>query len=127
MADEIHIPDDVKAAHDLGVKLRADGYSVGFEADDVLDEQTFADHKEQAAKTLFDEDVASFYLAVERDQHTDYSTSCIVQDQSVWGISQIQMLGAHFRMVHDALPLSTSELIDAMVDEAITIDEDEDA
>lgn len=38
-------------------------------------------------------------------------------------LAQIQMLGAHFRSVLEASGLETTTLVDAMVDEAIAIEE----
>lgn len=122
--DRIEAPSDVQAAHDLTTSLRADGYSVGFDVDDVVAD--FPEHKQQATELLEGDDVSSFFLVVERGESADYSTSVIVDDDVVWGVSQIQMLGAHFRTVLDALPLSTTDLVSAVVDEALTIDEETD-
>ena len=119
--DRTGAPDDVELAHDLTTTLRADGYTVGFDSSDVVGD--FDEHKQTAGELLEGDDVSSFFLVVERGETTDYSTSVIVADSTVWGVSQIQMLGAHFRTVLDSLPLSTETLISAMVDEAVTIDE----
>lgn len=122
MPDRVHAPEDVQLAHDLTTALRADGYTVGFDTDEVVED--FADHKQQAAALLEGDDISSFFLVVERSgDTTDYSTSVIVENSTVWGVSQIQMLGAHFRTIYDALPLSTEDLISAIVDEALTIDD----
>lgn len=123
--ERIHGPSDVELAHDLTTSLRADGYTVGFDTDeDVVD--GFDDHKQEAAELLEGDDVSSFFLVVERGENADYATSVIVEDNVVWGLAQIQMLGAHFRTVLDALPFGTEGLISAIVDEALTIDEDGD-
>lgn len=119
--DEVEAPTELKKAHELTTKLRADGYSVGFDADDLVDD--FDDHREQSIALLEADDVSAFFLVVERDQQTDFSSSVVVSDPVVYGVSQIQMLGAHFRTVLDNTGLETTELVESMVDEALVIDE----
>ena len=114
-------PPTVKAAHDLATALRNDGYTVGFNAEDVVED--FDEHADQAQAQLDADDLAAFFVVAHREGQTDYSSSVVVRDDVAWGVTQIEMLGAHFRTVLEALPLDTSELIDAMVDEAVTIDE----
>lgn len=113
---------ELKAAHELTTKLRADGYSVGFDADDLVED--FDDHREQAHEVLDGDDVSAYFLVVERGQNADFSSSVVVDDPVVYGVSQIQMLGAHFRTVLDNTGLDTSELVESMVDEALAIDAD---
>lgn len=117
-------PPEVKAAHDIATTLRNDGYTIGFGSSDVVDD--FDDHAIAAKRMLDVEDLGAFFVVSHRDGQTDYSTSVVLRDDVAWGVIQIEMLGAHFRAVLEALPLDTSDLIDAMVDEAITIDENED-
>lgn len=115
---------DVKAAHDLAVSLRNDGYSVGFDSSDVVDD--FDDHVSAGRELLDADDLGGYFVIAHRQGQTDYASSVIVRDPVAHGVVQIEMLGAHFRTVLDALPLSTAELVDAMVDEAITVDDVED-
>jgi hypothetical protein len=114
---------DLKAVHDLQTALRNEGYTVGFGADDVVAD--FDDHVHDAQAQLDADDLAAFFVIAHREGQTDYASSVIVDDEVAWGVTQIQLLGAHFRTVLDALPLDTTDLIDAMVDEALTLDEDE--
>lgn len=114
-------PSDVKAAHDLVTALRNEGHTVGFESGDLVD--AFDDHVERAQAQLDADDLAAFYVIAHRQGQTDYSSSVVVDDSVIWGLIQVEMLGAHFRTVLESLPLDTTELIDAMVDEALAIDE----
>lgn len=114
-------PPRVKAAHDLATALRNEGYTVGFDADDVVED--FDDHAAAARGQLDADDLAAFFVVAHREGQTDYSSSVVVRDDVAWGVTQIEMLGAHFRTVLEALPLETTDLIDAMVDEALTVDE----
>lgn len=118
------MPDEtpkIKAAHDVVDALRAEGYTVGFDSDDVVED--FDEHAGEAQDQLDAEDLAAFFVVAHREGQTDYSSSVVLEDEVAWGLVQIEMLGAHFRTVLDALPLSTTELVDAMVDEAIAADE----
>lgn len=112
---------EVKAAHDLATALRNEGYTVGFDSSDVVEE--FDDHTVAAQRMLEADDLGAFFVVAHREGQTDYSSSVVVDDNVAWGVIQIEMLGAHFRTVLNALPLDTSELIEAIVDEALTIDE----
>ena len=111
----------VKAAHALVTSLRADGRTVGFDSSDVVED--FDDHVAAGQDLLDAEDLGAFFVVAHRDGQTDYSTSVVLQDNVAWGVIQIEMLGSHFRTVLDALPLDTTDLIEAMVDEALTIDD----
>lgn len=122
--DRVDAPDNVQAAHALTTALRAEGYTIGFDTEDIVED--FDEHREMAAALLDEDDVAAFFITVAREGQTDYSSSVIVDDSTVWGVTQIQLLGAHFRTVLDTLPLSTTELVDAIVDEAVTIEENDD-
>jgi gamma-glutamyltranspeptidase len=116
MSDEV----DVKAVHDLAVSLRNDGYEVGLDAEDIVED--FNEHVENGRALLDEDDLSGYFVVAHREGQTDYASSVIVEDSVAYGIVQIEMLGAHFRTVLEALPMNTSELVDAMVDEAITID-----
>lgn len=48
-------PPEVKAAHDLALALRQDGYSVGFDSSDVVDD--FDEHSAQAQAMLGADDL----------------------------------------------------------------------
>lgn len=111
----------VSNAHELVTALRNDGYTVGFDASDVVDE--FDENIEKTRELLDGDELAGYFLVAARDGRTDYSSSVVVDDPVVHGVTQIQMLGAHFRVVLEHTGLDTSSLVDAMVDEAITIDE----
>lgn len=117
-------PPEIKAVHDLATALRNDGYTVGLDAEDVVED--FDEHVTAAQAQLDAGDLAAYYVIAHREGQTDYSSSVIVDDSVAWGVVQIEMLGAHFRTVLDALPLDTTELVEAIVDEAITIDPTDD-
>lgn len=114
-------PPKEKAAHDLITSLRGEGYTVGFDSSDTLED--FEKHAKQAQAQLDQDDLAAFFVVAHRDEQTDYSTSVVVDDEMVWALIQIEMLGAHFRTVYERVPLEASELIDVMVDEALAVDE----
>jgi len=114
-------PPTLEAAHDLATSLRNEGYTIGYGRSDVVDD--FDEHVQAAHDQLDVEDLGAFFVVAHRDGQTDYSSSVVLQNDLAWGLIQIEMLGAHFRTVHDALPLSTSKLVSAMVDEALTIDD----
>ena len=115
---------DVKAVHDIAVSLRNDGYTVGFDSSDVVED--FDDHVEAGRELLDADDLGGYFVVAHRQGQTDYASSVIVRDPVAHGVVQIEMLGAHFRTVLEALPLNTTELVEAIVDEAITVDEMED-
>lgn len=114
-------PPKVKAVHDVVTALRNDGYTVGFDSDDVVED--FDEHVAQGQQQLDADDLAAYFVVAHREGQTDYGTSVVLGDDVVWGLIQVEMLGAHFRAVLDALPLSTTDLIDAMIDEAIAVDD----
>jgi hypothetical protein len=114
---------EVKAAHDLATSLRNDGYTVGFDSSDVVED--FDEHVDAGQQLLDADDLGAYFVVAHREGQTDYSTSVVLEDNVAWGVIQIEMLGAHFRTVLDALPLDTSDLIEAMVDEALTINEND--
>lgn len=113
--------EDVKAAHDLAVSLRNDGYTIGFDSSDVVED--FDDHVNAGRELLEADDLSGYFTVAHREGRTDYSSSVVVRDPVAHGVVQIEMLGAHFRAVLEALPLETTELVEAVVDEAIAIDE----
>jgi hypothetical protein len=117
-------PADVKAAHDIATALRNDGYTIGFDSADVVED--FDDHVAAAQADLGADDLGAFFTVAHRDGQTDYATSVVLEHDVAWGVIQIEMLGSHFRTVLEALPLDTADLIEAMVDEALTIDDLED-
>ena len=121
MADD---PSDVKAAHDIATALRNDGYTVGFDSSDVVED--FDDHVAAAQADLNPDDLGAFFMVAHRDGQTDYATSVVLEHDVAWGVIQIEMLGAHLRTVLEALPLDATDLIEAMVDEALVIDDLED-
>jgi hypothetical protein len=118
MADD---PSDVKAAHDIATALRNDGYTIGFDSADVV--KDFDSHVAAAQSNLDADDLGAFFVVAHRDGQTDYATSVILEHDVAWGVIQIEMLGSHFRTVLEALPLDTTDLIEAMVDEALVIDD----
>lgn len=112
---------DVKTAHDLATALRNEGYTIGFDSSDVVDD--FGAHVSAGQELLDADDLAAHFVVAHREGQTDYSSSVIVDEPVAYGVVQIEMLGAHFRTVLETLPLDTTELIDAMVDEALAIDD----
>lgn len=118
-------PPPEKVVHDVMNRLRADGYEVGLNAGDYVD--AFPEHVQETKRQLDAEDLRACFLVAYREGHTDYSSAVSVDDSVAWGVIQIQMLGAHFRTVLDALSLSTTDLVSAMVDEALAVDELEEA
>ena len=117
MADD---PSDVKAAHDIATALRSDGYTIGFDSSDIVED--FDDHVAAAQADLDADDLGAFFTVAHRDGQTDYATSVVLKHDVAWGVVQVEMLGAHFRTVLEALPLDSTDLIKAMVDEALVID-----
>lgn len=111
----------VKAAHDVVTTLRNEGYTVGFDSEDVVED--FDEHISQGKQQLDADDLGAFFIVAHREGQTDYGSSVVLGDDVVWGLIQIEMLGAHFRAVLDALPLTATDLVDAMVDEAIAVDD----
>ena len=116
--------EQVRAAHDLSTTLRNKGYSVGFDTDDLVED--FDEHTASGQALLDADDLGAFFVIAHRQGQTDYGSSVVLDDSLAYSLIQIEMLGSHFRTVLDTLPLSTTELVDAMVDEALTIDDMED-
>lgn len=114
-------PPKVKAAHDVVDSLRAEGYTVVLHTSDVVDD--FEHGVERSKELLEADDLAACFVVAHREGQTDYGTTVVVNDSTIWGLIQIEMLGAHFRTVHDALPLDVDELVDAMIDEAVSTEE----
>lgn len=113
--------DESKRAHELITALRNDGYSVAYGADDNDD---FPDHVAIARDALADpDDLMGYHLVAMAEGQTDYYSSTVLEGGTAAALAQIQMLGSHFRCVLDATGLDTTQLIDAMVDEALTIDD----
>lgn len=112
---------DVQAVHDLSMALRNEGYSVGLDSSDYVED--FDEHAAEAQDLLDVDDLGGFFVISHRQGQTDYATSVVVDDNVAWGLVQIEMLGAHFRTVLQALPVDTSDLVNAMVDEALTIED----
>lgn len=122
MADDL----DAVAAHQLVDALRADGYSVGLAGEDAPLVDDFDSHVADGQAVLDADDLSAYFVAAQVGAETNYAAACVVDDPVVWGVSQIQLLGAHFRAVHDALGVDVDTLLDAMVDEALAIDDVED-
>lgn len=116
-------PPELKALHDISLALRADGYTVGFDASDLNDD--FTDHVTESKRLLDVDDLGGYFIVAHRDGQTDYASDVVVEDSLAYGIVQIEMLAAHFRAVHETLPLSVGDLVDAMVDEAVTVEDNE--
>lgn len=114
------MPDRSKRVHELITALRNDGYAVAYGADENAD---FPDHVVQAREALKPDEAMGYYLVVMAPGTTDYYSSTVVEGGTAVGVTQIQMLGAHFRSVLEATGLDTTQLVDAMIDEAITIEE----
>jgi deoxyribodipyrimidine photolyase-like uncharacterized protein len=112
-----------KRVHELITTLRNDGYDVAYGADENND---FPEHVAQACEALEPDELMGYYLVVMAPETTDYYSSSVVGGGTAMGVTQIQMLGAHFRSVLEATGLETTQLVDAMVDEAVTIGEVDD-
>jgi len=115
------VPSEEKRAHELITTLRNDGYDVAYGADT---NDAFDDHVAEARAALDEPDaLMGYYLVAMAEGQTDYYSSTVVEGSTAMALAQIQMLGAHFRSVLEATGLETTTLVDAMVDEAITIEE----
>ncbi|KOX94237.1 hypothetical protein [Halorubrum tropicale] len=116
MSDE----EETKRAHKLIAALRNDGYDVAYGADTNED---FPDHVGVARDALEDPDeLMGYFLVAMTEGQTDYYSSTVLGDGTPVALAQIQMLGAHFWSVLETTSLDTTDLIDVMVDEALTID-----
>lgn len=115
--------DRSKRTHELITALRNDGYSVAYGADTNDD---FPNHVAAARDALDAEELMGYYLVAMAPETTDYYSSTVVEGGTEMAIAQIQMLGAHFRSVLEFTGLETTQLVDAVVDEAITIEETDD-
>jgi len=116
----IPMPERSKRVHELITALRNDGYTVAYGADENDD---FPEHVARAREALEPDELMGYYLVVMAPETTDYYSSTVVGGGTAMGVTQIQMLGAHFRSVLDATGLETTQLVDAMVDEGLMIDE----
>lgn len=113
-----------KRVHDLLTSLRNDGVDVAYGGGENTD---FPDHVDTAQQALEDPDeLMGYYLVVMAEGQTDYYSSTVLEGGTAMAITQIQMLGVHFRSVLEATGLDTTDLIDAMIDEALTIEEVDD-
>lgn len=112
--------EQTKRVHELITSLRNDGYTIAYGAPENED---FQEHVDEARDALDPEDLMGFYLVVMGPEQNDYYGSTVVEGGTATALSQIQMLGSHFRSVLEYTGLSTTDLIDAMVDEALTVDE----
>jgi len=117
------MPERSKRVHELITALRNDGYTVAYGTDENDD---FAEHVAQAREALKPNELMGYYLVVMAPETTDYYSSTVVGGGTAMGVTQIQMLGAHFRSVLGATGLETTQLVDAMIDEAVTIGEVDD-
>jgi len=116
--------EQTKRVHELITTLRNDGYNVAYGA---AENEDFAEHAKLAREALEADGLMGYYLTVMAPGQTDYYSSTVVEGQeSAMALAQIQMLGSHFRTVLEATGLDTTTLIDAMVDEALTIEEIDD-
>ncbi len=103
--------------------LRNEGYTVSYSGAVNSD---FEKHVEEAKKPLEEpDDLMGFYLLAMLEGRTDYYSSTVLGGGPPSAIAQIQMLGSHFRSVLDSTGLETTTLVEAMVDEALTIDDSE--
>ena len=120
MTDE---SEETKRAHELITALRNDGYDVAYGTETNED---FPEHVDLARDALEDPDeLMGYFLVAMNEGQTDYYSSTVLRAGPPVGMAQIQMLGAHFRAVLDATGLDTTDLIDAMVDEALAVNEGE--
>ena len=120
MSDE----EETKRAHELIAALRSDGYEVAYGA---ATNEDFPEHVGIARDALDDpDDLMGYFLVAMTEGQTDYYSSTVLEGGTPMALAQIQMLGAHFRSVLEVTSLDTTDLIDAMVDEALAIDEGED-
>ena len=121
MTDE---QEEAKRAHELITALRNDGYDVAYGAPTNED---FPEHVDIARDALEDPDeLMGYFLVAMTEGQTDYYSSTVLGGGTPVAVAQIQMLGAHFRSVLEATGLDTTDLVDAMVDEALAIDGGED-
>lgn len=111
--------DRSKRVHELITTLRNGGWSVAYGADGNED---FPEQVAAARDALEPEDLMGYYLVAMEPEQTDYYSSTVVEGGTAMAVAQIQMLGAHFRSVLEATGLDTRDLVDAMVDEAVTIE-----
>jgi hypothetical protein len=112
-----------KRVHELITALRNEGYSVAYGTEENGD---FPKHLAQAREALESDELMGYYLVVMAPGTTDYYSSTVVGSGTAAAVTQIQMLGAHFRSVLETTGLETTRLVDAMVDEAVTIEEVDD-
>lgn len=116
--------DRTKRAHELITTLRNAGYDVAYGAGT---NDAFPEHVDTAREALADpETLMGYYLVVMADGTTDYYSSTVLEGSTAMHVAQIQMLGAHFRSVLEATGLETTQLVSAMVDEMITIEDADD-
>jgi hypothetical protein len=112
--------EEAKRAHELITSLRNDGYDVAYGADINED---FSEYVGIARDALEDPDeLMGYFLVAMTEGQTDYYSSTVLGSGTPVALAQIQMLGAHFRSVLEATGLDTTDLIDAMADEALAID-----
>jgi hypothetical protein len=120
MTDE---QEETKRTHELITALRNDGYDVAYGTDANED---FPDHVDIARNALENPDeLMGYFLVAMAEGQTDYYSSTVLEAGTPMAVAQIQMLGAHFRAVLDTTGLDTTDLIDAMVDEALAVNEGE--
>ena len=112
-----------KRVHELITALRNDGYTVAYGAEENGD---FPEHVAQAREALEADELMGYYLVVMAPETTDYYSSTIVEGGTAMAVTQIQMLGTHFRSVLEATGLETTQLVYVMVNEAVTIGEVDD-
>lgn len=117
MTDE---QEETKRSHELITTLRNDGYDIAYGAGT---NEEFPEHVSAARDALEDPDeLMGYFLVAMAEGQTDYYSSTVLEGGTPMAVAQIQMLGAHFRAVLEATGLDTTDLIDAMVDEALAID-----
>ena len=113
--------EETKRAHELITALRNDGYDVAYGVDTNED---FSEHVGVARDAFNDPDeLMGYFLVAMTEGRTDYYSSTILGGGTPVALAQIQMLGAHFRTVLEATGLDTTDLIDAMVDEALAVED----
>lgn len=111
---------DAKRTHELITALRNDGYDVAY---GTAANEDFPEHVDAARDALEDpSELMGYYLVAMAEGQTDYHASTVLGGGTPAAIAQIQMLGTHFRTVLEATGLDTTQLIDAMVDEALAIE-----
>ena len=124
MADEPGSDEsDLKGMHDLGIALRNEGYKLDFGASRSTD---FEDHVTQAKALLDVDDLDGCFVLTHRDDQISYVGSVDAANPFTDDITHLEMLGVHFRTVLTKTSLSTTELVDAIVDEALAAGEVDD-